>query len=267
MVGWGNNWRPWRPYPSLLAAEDSFPDPLTGQSAQVGSPLRILGPEAESEETRSKAFRSTKALAKLVNMEDEVEPLLQAIRTGQREALNQLLLQHRDAVRAAVALRMDDHLRARVDESDIVQEASLIVARRIADFLERRPMTFRLWFRQTALECLLQARRKHLVSHRRAVGREVSIDAHSAIVLAERLLGPPTPSNAAMAQERAEQVRQAVEDLSDVDRDVVLLRCFEGLTNAETATVLELHPDASSKRFARALLHLRDRFVALGLSG
>ena len=74
-------------------------------SAQVGSPPRILGPDAESEETRSKAFRSTKAPVQLVNMEDEVEPLLQAIRTGQKEALNQLLLQHRDTVRAAVASR------------------------------------------------------------------------------------------------------------------------------------------------------------------
>lgn len=200
-------------------------------------------------------------------MEDEVEPLLQAILAGERDALNRLLEQNRDAVRAAVTLRMDNHLRARLDESDIVQEASLIVAQRIADFLERRPMTFRLWFRETALECLLQARRRHLVADRRAVGREIAIDDHSAIVLAERLLGQPTPSNAALAQERAEQVRQAVDELPDVDREIILLRSFEGLSNAETATVLEIHPDASSKRFTRALFRLRDRFIALGLSG
>ena len=128
-------------------------------------------------------------------------------------------------------------------------------------------MTFRLWFRQTAIECLLQARRKHVVSDRRAVGREVSIDDHSAIVLAERLLGRPSPSNAALAQERAGQVRAAIEELSEDDRDIILLRSFEGLSNAEAATVLGVHVDASSKRFARALIRLRDRFVAYGLSG
>ena len=212
-------------------------------------------------------FPLAKAPVKLTAMEDDVEPLLQAIRAGESDALNTLLVQHRDAVRAAVTLRMDHHLRARVDESDIVQEASLIVSQRIADFLVRRPMTFRLWFRQTAIECLLQARRKHVVSDRRAVGREVSIDDHSAIVLAERLLGRPSPSNAALAQERAGQVRAAIEELSEDDRDIILLRSFEGLSNADAATVLDLHPDASSKRFARALLRLRDRFVAWGLSG
>ena len=56
-------------------------------------------------------------------------------------------------------------------------------------------------------------------------------------------------------------------DLSVEDREVVLLRTFEGLSNIEAAEVLGLRPDAASKRFARALIRLRRTFAALGLTG
>jgi RNA polymerase sigma-70 factor (ECF subfamily) len=78
-----------------------------------------------------------------------------AVHRGDRQALDDLLAAHRDHLRGAVALRLDPRLRSRVDESDVVQEAYLVAARRLADYQARRPMGFRLWLRQTALECLL----------------------------------------------------------------------------------------------------------------
>ena len=50
-------------------------------------------------------------------------------------------------------------LRARVDPSDVVQEAQMEVVRRMDDYLKRRPMPFRLWLCKTAKERLLNLRR------------------------------------------------------------------------------------------------------------
>jgi RNA polymerase sigma-70 factor (ECF subfamily) len=195
------------------------------------------------------------------------EPLLDAVRRGDRQALDELLAAHRDYLRAFVALRLDPRLRTRVDESDVVQEAYLVATRRIVDYLTRRPMGFRLWLRQTTLECLLQLRRHHLGADCRAAGRELSLSDPSALLLAGRLLPADSPGGVARERERVELVRRAVTDLPDDDREVILLRVYEGLANGEAAAVLGLHPDAASKRFARALIRLRRAFVALGLTG
>jgi hypothetical protein len=42
----------------------------------------------------------------------------------------------------------DPRLRPRVDPSDVVQEAQLDAFRRLADYLQRRPVPFRLWLRK-----------------------------------------------------------------------------------------------------------------------
>ena len=44
---------------------------------------------------------------------------------------------------------------------------------------------------------------------------------------------------------------------SEIDREMLQLRALDGLSNQEVAQVLDLHADAVSKRFGRALLRLR----------
>ena len=196
------------------------------------------------------------------------DPLLDAVRRNAPGAVDALLSAHREYLRAVVALRFDNHMRGRVDESDVVQEACLEAARRLPDYLARRPMSLRPWLRQTAIECLLQIRRRHVEADCRAVGRELTLTDPSALLVAGRLLaGNLSPGGEADRQERAGLVRQALADLPDDDREVLLLRVYEGLDNGEAAEVLGVRPDAASKRFARALIRLRDRFDALGLSG
>src|SRR5262245_40122871 len=114
---------------------------------------------------------------------DDAEPLLEAVRRGDPAALDELLAGHRDYLRAVVALRLDPRLRARVDESDVVQEACLAATRRMTDYLDRRPMGFRLWLRQTAVECLVDLRRRHLGADCRAVDRELTLSDPSALLL------------------------------------------------------------------------------------
>ena len=57
--------------------------------------------------------------------------------------------------------------------------------------------------------------------------------------------------------EREEQLRQAIETMEPIDREVLALRHFEELTNQETAEVLGIRPKAASVRYVRALRRLK----------
>jgi RNA polymerase sigma-70 factor (ECF subfamily) len=191
--------------------------------------------------------------------------LLERVRRGDRRALEELLARHRSAMRAFVEARVGPRLAARVDASDVVQEAQLEVTRRMADFLERRPMPFRLWVRRTAYERLLDLRRHHTRA-RRSVEREAALPDQSSLVLARPLLAAaPSPSQQLEARELAERVGRAVSRLSEADREVLLMRHGEGLRFEEIACLLDIESAAARKRFGRALLRLQESLSNQGL--
>ena len=198
---------------------------------------------------------------------DETLRLLQRVRDGDRAALDPLLRQHRDELCRAVELRMDAQLRARVAPSDVVQEAQLEAARRIADYLERQPMPFRLWLRRTAYEQLLRLRRQHIDAECRSVGREIPLpDGSSAQLARQALAAGSTPSEQLAEQELAQRLREALARLDEEDREVLLLRNFEGLSNKNVAQLLGLEPATASKRYGRAILRLRQQLADIGVS-
>ena len=65
-------------------------------------------------------------------------------------------------------------------------------------------------------------------------------------------------SQAAIREEIRSQIREVIERLEPVDRDIISLRHFEQLSNQEVAAVLELKPSSTSTRHVRALKKLRD---------
>src|SRR5205823_12987705 len=105
----------------------------------------------------------------------ETRDLLEQARASDRQAFERLFAQHRAYLRQSVALRLDPKLRPRVDPSDVVQDTQLEAFQRLPDFLQRRPMPFRLWLRKTAQERLLKVRRHHVEAARRSVAREVAL--------------------------------------------------------------------------------------------
>jgi RNA polymerase sigma-70 factor (ECF subfamily) len=197
----------------------------------------------------------------------ETTRLLEQIRDGDRDAFEKLFARHRPYLRQVVSLRLDPKLRARVDASDVVQETHLEAVRRLPDYLERRPMPFRLWLRKTAHERLLMIERHHVDAQRRAVGREVALPDRSSLQLFGQLLAAgSTPSQQLSRAELARRVRQAVARLADIDKEILLMRNLEGLSNHEVAQVLEIAPAAASQRYGRALLRLRKLLLVGGLS-
>src|SRR5260370_18965415 len=91
----------------------------------------------------------------------DTERLLRQGQGGDGQAFEDLFARHRAYLRQVVAVRLDPRIRPRLDPSDVVQEAQLDAFRRFGDFLERRPMSFRLWLRKTTCERLIMFRRYH----------------------------------------------------------------------------------------------------------
>ena len=194
--------------------------------------------------------------------------LLERARHGEPAAFAELFARHREQVRQAVALRLDRRLAARVDVSDVLQETYLEASRRLADYLARPALPFDLWLRWLAREQVLTAHRRHLLADRRAVGREVPplpADASSVFVGALLARGP-SPSQAVAAAEAAENLGLALGRLDDDERDLILWRHFERLTNREVAQLLVISEAAAGKRYIRALERLRGLLLGLGLS-
>jgi RNA polymerase sigma-70 factor, ECF subfamily len=197
----------------------------------------------------------------------DTQELLRQACSGDRQAFERLFARYRSELRRLIALRLDPKIRTRVDPSDVVQETQLEAFCRLPDFLERRPMPFRLWLRKTAYERLLVARRQHLQAARRAVGREVPLPERSSLLLAQQLLAPgSTPSQRLDRRELAQRVRQALAQLPEPDQEILIMRAFEGLSNQEVASVLEIDPGTASKRHGRALLRLHQILSQGGLT-
>ena len=182
---------------------------------------------------------------------------------GDRLALGELFARHRDRLRLMVGLRLAPRLHGRIDPSDVIQEAFVEAAARFEQYHRDPSMPVFLWLRFLTAQKLAELHRHHLKVRARdarrevPLGREASIGVSSA-VLAARLLGRlTTPSGAAVRAERRQRVEAALEAMDPIDREVLVLRHFEQLSNAEAAHVLGLAKSGASSRYVRALQRLR----------
>jgi RNA polymerase sigma-70 factor, ECF subfamily len=197
---------------------------------------------------------------------DNTEHLLQQAQAGDGQAFEDLFARHRGYLHQVVAMRLDPRMLPRIDPSDVVQEAQLEAFRRVGDFLERRPMAFRLWLRKTTFERLLMLERYHRRAARRSLDREVALPDRSAFALVQQLFAAgSSPSKRLEQSETARRVREVLDQLSEADREILLMRNLEALSNQEVAEVLQIEPVAASKRYGRALLRLHSRLLASGL--
>ncbi len=194
---------------------------------------------------------------------DPTANLLQDAKKGDQGAVEQLLTRHREALKRMVDMRLDKRVAQRVDVSDIVQEVLVEASRRLQLYLENPVMPFHLWIRQIAKDRIIDAHRRHRVSAKRSVDRERRLEINgqldaSTIELAGQLLDPElTPAARATQREMAIQVQTCIEQLDERDRDILLMRHYEQLSNQEVAQALGLTEPAASMRYLRALKRLR----------
>jgi RNA polymerase sigma-70 factor (ECF subfamily) len=192
------------------------------------------------------------------------EVLLQRALGGDCGALAELFHRHRGRLEQMVRLRLDRRLQGRLDPADVVQEAYLDVARRFPEYAAEQALPFYLWLRLLTGQRLVDLHRQHLRTKMRNAGQEVSLyrgdcPHASAASLAELLLGRlTTASQAAIRAETQLRVQEALNAMDPIDREVLVLRHFEMLSNEEAAQLLGLKPSAASNRHVRALRRLKE---------
>jgi RNA polymerase sigma-70 factor (ECF subfamily) len=201
---------------------------------------------------------------------DELAEILRRAADGDLGPWGAVLQRLRDRLRRMVVLRLDARLQGRVDPSDVIQEAYLDATRRLGDYVgQAEPMPFYLWMRFLVGQAVLEHHRRHLGAQARDAGREVSLyrgpmpEATSAAIVAQLLGRQTSASHAAIRAERKVRLQSALNQMDPLDREILVLRHYEQLTNGEVATVLGLDKSAASKRYARALVRLKDVLSAM----
>ena len=150
-----------------------------------------------------------------------------------------------------------------------MHEAYLDIALRANEYLANPTMPAFLWLRYLMAQRLMIVHRRHLGAQARDAGREISkhrgaIPQATSVSLAHQLLGRLTSaSQAAMRAELQTRLQVVLNGMEPLDREVLALRHFEELSNAETAQVLGIQKAAASNRDTRALRRLKELLEAL----
>jgi RNA polymerase sigma-70 factor (ECF subfamily) len=200
---------------------------------------------------------------------DPSDELLRRAGAGDQHALAELFDRYRDRLRRMVRLRMDRRLRGRVDPSDVLQEAQVEILRRAAAYAADPRLPPFLWIRFITGQRLMALHRHHLGARLRSAGQEIAlhhgpIPQATSASLAEMLLGRLTsPTQAAQRAEVRLMLQEALNGMDPLDREVLTLRHFEELSNAEVAQLLGLSKTAASNRYIRALERLRESLAGI----
>jgi RNA polymerase sigma-70 factor, ECF subfamily len=201
----------------------------------------------------------------------ELDGLVERLKDCDQAALATLFEHYRSRLWRIINFRLDHRLGGRVDAEDVLQETYLNASQRIQHVFSESPDGVFVWFRLIVQQTLVQIHRRYFGAKSRDVLRERSTsqpwggprDSES-FSISSQLLGHLTsPSQAALRAELSQQLQVALESMSDLDREVLILRHFEELTNQETARVLSISQQAASLRYVRALTRLKTVLAAL----
>ena len=200
----------------------------------------------------------------MIGDSSDIDDLLRRAGTGDAEALAGLFDHYRERLRQMVRLRLDRRLFGRLDPSDVLQEAYLDLAKRFPEYAAKPTLPFFLWLRWLTGQKLIDLHRRHLGTKMRDAAHEVSLHRGALLQassesLAAHLLGKLTsPTQAAVRAETQIRVQEAINSMDPMDREVLVLRHFEMLSNQETAQVLGISKKAASNRYVRALERLKE---------
>ncbi|MBA2510147.1 MAG: sigma-70 family RNA polymerase sigma factor [Rubrobacteraceae bacterium] len=136
------------------------------------------------------------------------------------------------------------------ESEDAAQEAFVKVYRTLERFRSGAP--FRPW--------LLTVVANEARNRRRAAGRRAGLTLR-AVEHASQAVTPTSPEATVVARERRAELLGAVEGLREEDREVISLRYFLELTEAEAASVMGCARGTVKSRLSRAVGRLREKMM------
>jgi RNA polymerase sigma-70 factor (ECF subfamily) len=191
----------------------------------------------------------------------DTDQLVQLAAKGDAAAAERLLARHRTRLHRMVSSRLDRSLSARIDPSDVVQEAFAEAFQKLPEYLRTRPLSFYPWLRTIAWQRLVKLRRTHIGASRRSVRREqmpaLPLAESSALMMADQFLAKGTDPGRRMVREELHmRVQSALKRMKTEDRELLSMRYLEQMSLKEISESLAISTAAAKMRQARALERL-----------
>lgn len=188
--------------------------------------------------------------------------LIQRAADGDMSARAELLDRYRKRLGRMVAMRIDRRIAARVDPSDIVQDAMKDAFKRLPEYFADPQLSFYPWLRRIAWDRLVDVYRQHIGAERRSILREhpgsPDLNDESVAELSQSLCTSSlNPGRRVMLAEMQARTKAALLELKPHDREILVLRYLEQLGVEEIAGVLGISQTAVTSRHLRALQRLR----------
>lgn len=184
---------------------------------------------------------------------DDDSELIEAINSGRRELFSEIVTRYENRL-YNFGLRMCGNVQ---DAEDLVQDTFLNIFKYLKDF--RFESKFKNWVYRIATSSCIKKRRKS----KYAPERELSLDD---LLPGDENSAPrdvpdwaSEPLDRLLNEELADMIQEAILDLPDKYRVVMVLRDLEGFGTTETAQILNLTPANVKVRLHRARLFLRDK--------
>jgi RNA polymerase sigma-70 factor (ECF subfamily) len=178
-------------------------------------------------------------------LDENTRSLVSRALQNDRDAVDVLFQRYRDRLRSGLRKLIGPKYRILMaDSEDAAQDAILSALRRLHQFEYRGDGSFLAWLLKGAEFEVVRRIRALETQKRTAKGGLVQLDTEAGHVVADK---DKSPSEALDGQELAERVRQALQQLPDREREVIVLRRYLELDTEEICAEMGL-PTAGAVR-------------------
>lgn len=192
---------------------------------------------------------------------EDSDALVRRAREGDQQAMTELLGMYRNYLSLLARVQVDTDLRAKADPSDVVQETLMQAIRDFNQFRGETEAEFVAWLRQIMANTSAAIFRRYKGTQRRDAGREHSLEQQlnrtSMAIGGLFVARDSAPSRIASRKEDVVVLADALAQLPDDHRQVLVLHHLEGLALAEVARRMNRSVDAVKGLRTRAFLKLR----------
>lgn len=193
------------------------------------------------------------------------QQLLEEALAGNNESFGQLLEDYRAYLNVLAKRYMDNRLRGRLDEADLVQITFLEAQRDLQSFRGNQIEELLGWLRHILRNNIASAHQRHIYTQKRSAGREVANSSpHDSRAALTDLVPAETtsPSQRMMRDEAAVFLANCLDELPDTQREALRLRYIEGRSLKEIAELMQKSEMAAAGLLKRGLQTLRNRMIS-----
>ena len=197
-------------------------------------------------------------------MNNDIKTTLNLVRqakAGENNALNLLLDRYVQRVLRIERMRLGVKLRGRMESMDVVQEVMMRVIKGLENFEPKDEAAFLHWISQL-VQNEIRALADYHGAEKRNTNKEVQQPQNSE---EDRSVGSNTPANSIYRpsfqlrlKEDVLQLESAMDELPEKQKEVVILRQYEGMSFKDIGDQLGCSEDAARMQYTRAIDKLTD---------